>query len=269
MIKLIVSDMDGTLLNDEKQIDKRIYSLLPKMRQEGIRFVVASGRQYPSLARDFQEHLPEITVIAENGAFVVQDGKELYFKGMNEKQIAHSLDIIETLPETEGLVCAKYCCYTTSQEVYDLLASPKFHYDCELVDDLYKMTDGVTKVSLMVYGNSTTQSCYDAMHPQMPEEMTLVISGDACLDTGIKGVTKGSALAALQEMWGISPEETLVFGDQFNDVEMFDQAYYSYAMENAMDGVKERARFVAGNNNKGAVVDTICRLTGLTIEGEL
>ena len=45
MIKLIVSDMDGTLLNDEKQIDKRIYDLLPKMREEGIRFVVASGRQ--------------------------------------------------------------------------------------------------------------------------------------------------------------------------------------------------------------------------------
>lgn len=269
MIKLIVSDMDGTLLNDEKQIDKRIYDLLPKMRQEGIRFVVASGRQYPSLARDFQEHLPEITVIAENGALVMQDGKELYFKGMNEKQISRCLDIIDKLPETEALVCAKYCCYTESQEVHDLLASPKFHYDCELVDDLYKMTEGVTKVSLMVYGNSTTQSCYDAMYPQLPEEMTLVISGDACLDTGIKGVTKGSALAALQEMWGISPEETLVFGDQFNDVEMFDQAYYSYAMENAMDGVKERARFVAGNNNNGAVVDTICRLTGLTIEGEL
>ena len=120
MIKLIVSDMDGTLLNDEKQIDKRIYDLLPKMREEGIRFVVASGRQYPSLARDFQEHLPEITVIAENGAFVVQDGKELYFKGMNEKQIAHSLDIIETLPETEGLVCVNIAVipqvrrYTTS-----------------------------------------------------------------------------------------------------------------------------------------------------------
>ena len=106
MIKLIVSDMDGTLLNDEKQIDKRIYSLLPKMREEGIRFVVASGRQYPSLARDFQEHLPEITVIAENGALVMQNEKELYFKGMNEKQIAHSLDIIETLPETEGLMAA-------------------------------------------------------------------------------------------------------------------------------------------------------------------
>ena len=94
----------------------------------------------------------------------------------------------------------------------------------------------------------------------------MIIQIHSCLlyTSGIKGVTKGSALAALQEMWGISPEETLVFGDQFNDVEMFDQAYYSYAMENATDGVKERARFVAGNNNNGAVVDTICRLTGLT-----
>lgn len=80
MIKLIVSDMDGTLLNDEKQIDKRIYDLLPKMREEGIRFVVASGRQYPSLARDFQEHLPEITVIAENGCLCGAGWKRTVFQ---------------------------------------------------------------------------------------------------------------------------------------------------------------------------------------------
>ncbi len=63
MIKLIVSDMDGTLLNDQKQIDTRIYDLLPKMQQQGIRFVVASGRQYPSLQRDFAEHIKDIVII--------------------------------------------------------------------------------------------------------------------------------------------------------------------------------------------------------------
>ena len=91
----------------------------------------------------------------------------------------------------------------------------------------------------------------------------MVISGDTCLDTGLKGVNKGSAVAALQQMWQIRPEETLVFGDQFNDVDMFDCAFYSYAMGNASREVRQRARFVTGTNNEGAVVNVIRELTGL------
>lgn len=51
MIKLIATDMDGTLLKDNKEIDKEIYELLPKMKQQGIHFVAASGRQRPSLEK--------------------------------------------------------------------------------------------------------------------------------------------------------------------------------------------------------------------------
>lgn len=263
MIKLIVSDMDGTLLNDDKQIDERIYDLLPKMQAKQIRFVVASGRQYPSLQRDFAEHAKDIVIIAENGAFVVQDGKELYYRGMNAKQIQHCLKEIAKLPDVVPLLCAKYCGYTDQKELYDLLSSPKFHYDMRLVEDLSQITKDVTKVSMIEFGGRGTKFCYDALKPNLTKEMTLVISGESCLDTGLQGVTKGTAVEALQKMWGITPEETLVFGDQFNDVEMFDCAYYSYAMSNAMDGVKQRARFLAGNNNEGAVVNVIRELTGL------
>ncbi|MBQ3568469.1 MAG: HAD hydrolase family protein, partial [Anaerotignum sp.] len=60
MIKLIVSDMDGTLVNDEKKIDENIYEILPVLKEMGTRFVVASGRQYPSLMADFQEHAKDV-----------------------------------------------------------------------------------------------------------------------------------------------------------------------------------------------------------------
>lgn len=263
MIKLIVSDMDGTLLNDQKQIDTRIYDLLPKMQECGIRFVVASGRQYPSLRRDFAEHIKDIVIIAENGAFVVQDSKELYFKGMTQQQTAYWLDAIDTLPATVPLLCSKYSGYTDQKEMYDFLRGPKFHYDMTLVDDLRHVTKDVTKVSMVEVGGKGAQFCYDKLSSKITEDMTLVISGENCLDTGLLGVTKGSALQALQQMWNITPEETLVFGDQYNDVEMFRHAYYSYAMENASAGVKAKARFVAGNNNTGGVVNVIQSLVKL------
>ncbi len=264
MIKLIVSDMDGTLLNDKKQVDARIYALLPKLKQKGIHFVVASGRQYPSLRYDFAEHIHEMTIIAENGAFVVQnDTEELYYKAMTHAQIVHCLNAIKKVGGADALVCAKYCGHTESKEMYDHLRSPKFHYEMELVSSLYDVTKDVTKVSLVIKNKMPTKAYYDRLKPLLTEEMTLVISGENCLDTGLLGVNKGSAVKALQEQWGILPKETLVFGDQWNDVEMFACAAYSYAMENASDAVKEKANFVAGNNNDGAVVDIIKKYTGL------
>ena len=263
MIKLIVSDMDGTLLDDGKNIDGEIYNLLPKLKESGIRFVVASGRQYPSLKTHFHEHIKDVVVIAENGAFVVEDGKELVVEPMAQKDVAHCLDRIFTLKGVEPLLCSKYCSYTRSPELLEYLSSPLFHYEMRLAEDLFHVEEDVIKVSMISHEGESAESCYEKLRPLLDEGLDLVISGDACLDTGRKGVTKGTAVSALQKMWGISPEETMVFGDQFNDVEMLKRAYYSYAMEGAAEGVKKYARFTAGSNNKGGVVKAIRTVTGL------
>ncbi|MDD4843352.1 MAG: HAD family hydrolase [Anaerotignum sp.] len=263
MIKLIVSDMDGTLLDDKKNIDTDIYKLLPKLRDEGIRFVVASGRQYPSLKKHFDQHIKDVVVIAENGAFVVDNGKELLVEPMAEKKVNHCLDTIFTLKGVEPLLCAKYCSYTRSTALLELLSSPLFQYEMRLIEDLYHVEDDIIKVSMISHEGETAEACYKKLRPQLDEGLNLVISGDTCLDTGLNGVTKGTAVGALQKMWGVTPEETIVFGDQYNDVEMFKQAYFSYAMEGATEGVKKFARFQAGSNNKGGVVKAIRELTGL------
>ena len=94
LVKLIVSDMDGTLVDDDKNIDTEIFGLLPKLKAAGIRFVVASGRQYPSLRDDFREHIGDVVVIAENGAFVMDNGKELYSRCMTREEVHSCLDSI-------------------------------------------------------------------------------------------------------------------------------------------------------------------------------
>ena len=264
MIKLIVSDMDGTLVNDEKKIDETIYEILPELKKMGTRFVVASGRQYPSLCNDFREHVKDVVIVSENGAFIMDDGKELYARCMTKEQVKLSLDAAFAVEGIEPIVCAKHVTYTRDQGMKEFLASPAFNYKVAMTDDLYNIADDIIKVTMIVVNDMDTVEAFRKVRAVLDESLNLVTSGEGCMDTGIYGVNKGTAVEALQEMWGITKEETMVFGDQYNDVEMFERAHYSFAMEGAVEGVKKKARFIAGSNNEGSVVKIICKITGIT-----
>lgn len=264
MIKLIVSDMDGTLVNDEKKIDENIYKILPKLKEMGTRFVVASGRQYPSLCKDFQEHVKDVVICSENGAFIMDDGKELYARCMTKEQVKLSLDAAFAVEGMEPIVCAKHVTYTRDAGMKEFLESPKFNYKMAMAEDLYNIDDDIIKISMIVVNGEDTVAMFRKVRAALDESLNLVTSGEGCMDTGIYGVNKGAAVEALQELWGITPEETMVFGDQYNDVEMFEKAHYSFAMAGAVEGVKKKARFIAGSNNEGGVVKAICEITGIT-----
>ena len=263
MIKLIVSDMDGTLVNDEKKIDENIYELLPRLKEMGTKFVVASGRQYYSLLSDFQEHTKDVVLCSENGAFIVDDGQELYAGCMTKEQVKMSLDAAYAVEGIEPVVCAKYVTYTTSQGMADFLGSPKFNYKMAVVDDLYNIDDDIIKISMAVMNGEDNVQMFRKVRAVLDESLNLVTSGPDCMDTGVYGINKGKAVEVLQELWGITPAETMVIGDQYNDVDMFDKADYSFAMAGAVEGVKKKARFIAGSNNEGGVVKAIREVTGI------
>ena len=77
------------------------------------------------------------------------------------------------------------------------------------------------------------------------------------LDTMNLGVNKGAALKKLQNIMNISKEETMVFGDNYNDIEMLEQAAYSYAVGNARDRVKEKAKYITDTNRNDGVLKVI------------
>ncbi|MGW7238481.1 HAD hydrolase family protein, partial [Streptomyces sp. NPDC054804] len=76
-IRLVVTDMDGTLLDDEKRIPGGLWPMLAELRRRGVLFSPASGRQYATLARQFADVADGMVFIAENGTYVVRDGVEL------------------------------------------------------------------------------------------------------------------------------------------------------------------------------------------------
>ncbi len=264
MIKLIVSDMDGTLLNDEKVVDREIFEVIPQLKEKNIHFMAASGRQYPSLLTLFQEHKKDVVLIAENGAFVVHDNKELYSSVMEKDLVHYCLEEIGKIEQTEAILCAKYISYTTDPETYRIMSSPKFHYKIKLVDSLYDVKEDIIKVSFVDMAKTGAEvNSFARLLPLVKERAEIAVSGFNCVDIVNKGVSKGTAIEAIQKEWGISTEETMAFGDNYNDVEMLWRAKYSFAMENAEAGVKKHARFIAGSNNEGGVVKEIRKLTGI------
>jgi hypothetical protein len=87
--------------------------------------------------------------------------------------------------------------------------------------------------------------------------LQVTVSGEIWLDITAKGANKGVAIKALQEKLGINFDETMVFGDYLNDLEMMEVAYHSYAMENAHEDLKKVARFTAKSNDENGVVEVI------------
>ena len=80
MIKLIVSDMDGTLLDDSKKLHDDFWEVFEELQKRGIYFVPASGRQYFNIYEYFKRIKKGLVIIAENGSYIVEDGKEIYSK---------------------------------------------------------------------------------------------------------------------------------------------------------------------------------------------
>lgn len=264
MIKLIACDLDGTLLNDKKEMDPKIYSLLPRLFEKQIRFVAASGRQYPSVRKLFAGHLADVVIVAENGAFVMHNDREVSASVMQPEFVHYCVDIISQLPHCTPLVCGKHMCYTDNLHVQKHMSTPMFQYDITYVEDLHHIQEDIIKVSLIdEHHQGAAAHSYLALAPQLQGRGEIAVSGFACVDIVNQGVSKGEALNRLQQKWGISPEETVAFGDNYNDIEMLEQAALSFAMENADDGVKKHAKFVAGSNNEGGVIKEIRRLTGL------
>ena len=174
-----------------------------------------------------------------------------------------SLDAAYAVEGIEPVVCAKYVTYTTSREMADFLGSPKFNYKMAVVDDLYDIDDDIIKISMAVMNGEDNVVMFRKVRAALDESLNLVTSGPDCMDTGVYGINKGKAVEVLQELWGITPAETMVIGDQYNDVDMFDKADYSFAMAGAVEGVKKKARFIAGSNNEGGVVKAIREVTGI------
>ena len=117
------------------------------------------------------------------------------------------------------------------------------------VDSLLDVEDGIFKVNMFDLTDAETNS-YSIFKSANIDGVTLTPSGKYWLDMSSFGTNKGLAIKKVQDMFDIDYKETMVFGDHLNDLEMMKSAYYSYAMKNGHDDVKEIANFETKYTNE-------------------
>lgn len=250
-IKLVVTDMDGTLLNSNHEVSPLFFDLFRELRNRDILFAAASGRQYNSIIDKLHPIKDDIIVIAENGGFAVQNGTEIVSTPLPGTMRKRVLTVLEDVSDVYPVLCGKHQAYiqTNAIEFLDKLKEYYTHY--EVLDDLKSHDEEIMKIAVYHY-QSSERYIYPAVQ-HFEGELKVKVSGENWVDLSHINAHKGYALQKLQQRNGLGPAETLVFGDYNNDLEMMALSDYSVAMENAHPNVLKAARYRTLSNDRQGV----------------
>ena len=255
-IKFIATDMDGTLLNNNKELPADFFDVFNMLQQQGIIFAAASGRQYHSLVDTFAAIKDHMIFIAENGTYVVYQDQELHSTLIEKQDAYQMITMLRQIPDTHVVLCGKHSAYTESTSAAALQEIKNYYHSLVLTDDLLTVDDEFIKVAVLNF-NSTEQHVYPVVAPRFSDSHQVVISGEIWLDFMHKDASKGAALKKLQKIFNFNSAQSMSFGDFFNDVEMLKECYHSYAMANAHPEIKKIARFIAPSNDQQGVTTII------------
>lgn len=250
--------MDGTLLNSDHEVSEQFLKLFEKLKERNILFVAASGRQYQSIVDKLNPIKNDIIVIAENGGIAMQNGTELVSTPLNPSAKNKVLDILSSVANIHPVLCGK-------NSAYILGNSPKFEEKLQeyyskytVLDDLKAFDGEIVKIAVYHFESSEKYIYPSLQH--LDGDLQVKVSGEHWVDVSSPDANKGYALQKVQELHGITPEETIVFGDYNNDLEMLALADFSFAMENAHPNVKEAAKYSTSSNDDFGVERILERL---------
>lgn len=261
MFKLIVSDMDGTLLNEEKQVSEQTKAAIRKLEMHGARFTIATGRIYPA-AKVYSDDLGiDTPIICCNGAVIIDPvtNTVLYGSPISKEIGLKVIDICEAY----GVY---YHLYDLDTIYSDRMERVIAYFDAFSKDlpEAYKVKTSVVTSTRSLFDDKTIYKIglyYDNTERALEMRKALEgISGatgfkslETMYDVLAENTNKGTSLKRLCQILNLELEEVVAFGDNENDLEMLEAAGYGIAMGNAEDFVKEVADHVADTNDDDGV----------------
>ena len=261
-IKIVATDMDGTLLDPRGQLDlPRLEKILDKLDQRGVRFVIATGNEVHRM-RQLLGHLAErVVLVVANGARIFENNELLQAQTWDDAMVDRALDHFKgrecqdqfVVTAMNGGFVKKGTVFTELDKFMTPEMIEKLYQRMNFVDEFDpNLFGGVLKMS-MVVGEERSDSVLQEINDLFDGHVRAVSSGYGCIDILQDGIHKAWGLVELLKRWNLKPEQIMAFGDSENDIEMLELAGISYAMENAEEAVKEIATKVAPANSQAGV----------------
>ena len=266
MIQMIATDMDGTLMDAQGEVDReRLSRILDQLDQRGIPFVIATGNGYSRMAHVLGELKDRVTLVLANGARILEKGKLIREYSWPEELVQEVLRYLEGREEELHLVVSSlsgaYAKKGTEFPLLDQLMTPElaaaFYRRMRFVEDLVQEHgEQVLKISV-VTDTEKVEAFVQELREEFGERVLPAASGYGAIDILQPEVNKATAIQFLEEHWGVDGGHLMAFGDSQNDVEMLELATYSYAMENADVHARQAARYTAPSHQEGGVYEMI------------
>ena len=263
-IKLVVIDMDGTLLRSDKTVDPRTREDIQAAVEGGVQIAYCTGRGLAEMTEVFAA-LPMIRYAVCCSGAVLYDCAEdriLYENGVRHPYITQ---IVETasrfgamphfLSFRESIVCSADV--THMADFHMGIYQPMFMKIVRHVEDMAvegRRHDSIAKINIYFRSAEDRQGGFDALK-DLPLQVTL--SENTTLEMTAPGVTKGSGLQRLAEYLRIPMRQSAAIGDNYNDIEMLEEAGLSIAMGNAPEEIRERCDMVTADNDHNGVGQAI------------
>ena len=264
MIKLVISDMDGTFLNSAGDFNRPFYKEVKQlMDQQGVQFAACTGKQCERVEAIFGEEANDIWILGDSATRIKRKGEFVYESLLaNEIGLALIKKIETVAPNVVIIACTANGAMVKKDITEDAIAIVRGSYhEVGFVEDYATITDDFVKIT--VYDKNL--NCFETVKEleTFTDKAYIVASEAAWIDVSNYDVHKGTTVKKLQAMLDVTADETMCFGDGLNDIELMEECTYSFAMRNGFEATKDVARFVTGTNDEEAVLHTIQEILAL------
>jgi Cof subfamily protein (haloacid dehalogenase superfamily) len=269
-IKLIVCDLDGTLLNEKKLISEANFAAIREARKQGIAFTICTGRITGMAAYYIQDLAPGIPYVAANGALICDP-------------VAHTPLRAYPIP-TPGLhkalaFCEAHCsdysaltldgCFFTKESVrienfllYNRIASRNGRPEIKLkfFDRGHRCLNGMDVYKILIDETDAEKYIRVKEMAESDSSLSCSSSGAHLIEIGHVQASKGNGVKTLAQLLNLNKHEICVMGDYLNDISMFEESGLAIAMQNACEAVRQKADYITKTNSEDGVAWAIRRL---------
>ena len=238
MFKLIVTDLDGTLLNSEHKVSNRTIKTIKQLRESGMKFVIATGRHYQDVKQVAQQIGGDIYLITSNGAQIHDKAGELFYnRHIEPSKVQTLLEISQKYPLHRNIYQKdQWLAEEHNQILQNMQKHSNFIYQ---ISDFKQLSHRDISKFFFIADEAILKELEAELIQEFGHELNISFSLSYCLEVMATGVSKASALQQILNIKSIPSSRVMGFGDGMNDHEMLQLVAHPVLMENASSTLYE------------------------------
>jgi HAD-superfamily hydrolase, subfamily IIB len=257
-IRLIATDIDGTLLNSGKHISPRTLEALREAHNQGVRIALCSGRGRSAMTYIEEELGIPVIYSCFNGGYVEIDGETVEKHVIKRDRLEEAYKVLDSFPVSKTLFSLDSW-YKEKKDIYyqQLVKNSRHRGTVTPFPALFDILEAEGTEVFKIIGVSINTKVISAIEKEFRcldrPGLSVVLSDPKCVEVMMEGADKANTLGVAERVLGIKKENIVAFGDYDNDLNMLRNAGYGVAMGNAPERVKNAASFVTLDNNSDGI----------------